>query len=77
MQGLNIFVVHPSEMLTDHLPNGAGWIVYNYLKGLAERGHTIHVAVPRVEMRGAVRPGCTCTSFPAVARLARGTGWLT
>jgi L-malate glycosyltransferase len=56
-QRLNIFVVHPSDMLTDHLPHGAGWIVYNYLKGLAERGHTVHVAVPRVEMRGPVPPG--------------------
>jgi glycosyltransferase involved in cell wall biosynthesis len=44
-------------MLTDHLPHGAGWIVYNYLKGLTERGHTVHVAVPRVEMRGSVPPG--------------------
>jgi glycosyltransferase involved in cell wall biosynthesis len=31
--------------------------VFNYLKGLAERGHTVHVAVPRVEMRGAVPAG--------------------
>jgi len=56
MTPLNIFVVHPSEMLTDHLPNGAGWIVFNYLQGLTERGHTVHVAVPRVEMRGPVPP---------------------
>lgn len=48
---LNIFVIHPSSVLTDHLPNGAGWIVYNYLRGLTERGHTVHVAVPRLEMR--------------------------
>jgi glycosyltransferase involved in cell wall biosynthesis len=57
MQPLNIFVVHPSEMLTDHLPNGAGWIVFNYLKGLTERGHSIHVALPRIEMREPVPPG--------------------
>jgi L-malate glycosyltransferase len=56
-QQLNIFVVHPSDMITDHLPHGAGWIVYNYLRGLAERGHTVHVAVPRVEMRGPVPAG--------------------
>ena len=57
MQKLKIFVVHPSEMLTDHLPNGAGWIVYNYLRGLAARGHIIHVAVPRVEMQGPIPRG--------------------
>lgn len=56
MQPLNIFVVHPSDSLTDHLPNGAGWIDYNYLRGLAERGHTLHVATPRVELRGAIPP---------------------
>jgi len=54
MEPLNIFVVHPSDSLTDHLPNGAGWIDYNYLRGLAERGHTLHIATPRVELRGAI-----------------------
>jgi glycosyltransferase involved in cell wall biosynthesis len=57
MKPLNIFVVHPSDSLTDHLPNGAGWIDYNYLRGLAERGHTLHIATPRVELRGAVPRG--------------------
>jgi len=56
MQPLNIFVVHPSDLLTDHLPNGAGWIDYNYLKGLADRGHTVHVATPRAELRNPVPP---------------------
>ena len=51
MQPLNIFVVHASDTLTDHLPNGAGWIDYNYLRGLAERGHTLHVVTPRAELR--------------------------
>jgi glycosyltransferase involved in cell wall biosynthesis len=56
MQPLNIFVVHPSDSLTDHLPNGAGWIDYNYLRGLAERGHTLHVATPRIELRSPPHP---------------------
>jgi glycosyltransferase involved in cell wall biosynthesis len=56
MQPLNIFVVHPSDSLTDHLPNGAGWIDYNYLRGLAERGHTLHVATPRIELRAPPPP---------------------
>jgi len=56
MRPLNIFVVHSSDVPTDHLPNGEGWIVYNYLKGLTQRGHTIHLAVPQVEMRGALPP---------------------
>jgi glycosyltransferase involved in cell wall biosynthesis len=56
MQPLNIFVVHPSDTLTDYLPNGAGWIDYNYLRGLAERGHTLHIATPRIELRNPVPP---------------------
>ena len=65
MKPLNIFVVHPSDSLTDHLPHGAGWIDYNYLRGLAERGHTLHIAAPRIELRIAVPPTCTCTGLPA------------
>jgi glycosyltransferase involved in cell wall biosynthesis len=56
MQPLTLFVVHPSDSLTDHLPNGAGWIDYNYLRGLAERGHTLHVATPRIELRAPPHP---------------------
>ena len=54
MKPLNIFVVHPSDSITDHLPHGAGWIDYNYLRGLAERGHTLHIAAPRIELQHAV-----------------------
>lgn len=68
MRPLNIFVVHPSDMLTDHLPNGAGWIVYNYLQGLVERGHTIHAATPRVELRGRVSPNLHIHSIAHTGR---------
>ncbi len=64
MRKLNIFVVHPSDSLTDHLPNGAGWIVYNYLRGLAERGHVLHVATPRAEMRDALPAGLHLHRIP-------------
>jgi glycosyltransferase involved in cell wall biosynthesis len=65
---LNIFVVHPSDSLTDHLPNGAGWIDYNYLRGLAERGHTLHIAAPRVELRGPVPPRMHLHVIPGCAQ---------
>ena len=64
MRSLNIFVVHPSKVITDYLPSGAGWIAYNYLKGLADRGHIIHAAVPRVEMRGSVPRGLHLHEIP-------------
>ena len=69
MQKLSLFVVHSSE-LTDHRPNGAGWIAWNYLSGLAERGHTIHVATPRAEMRGPVPPGLHVHRIPSETRSA-------
>lgn len=72
MQPLNIFVVHPSDFLTDHLPNGAGWIDYNYLRGLADRGHTLHVATPRVELRGPVPPRMHLHLIPGAGQRAPG-----
>ena len=46
---LTIFVMHASDMLTDYLPHGDGLIAWNFIRGLAMRGHEIHVAVTRVE----------------------------
>lgn len=57
MKPLSIFVVHPSDTITDHLPHGAGWIDYNYLRGLAERGHTVHIAAPRSALRDPLPAG--------------------
>src|SRR3954469_24176046 len=68
MQPLNIFVVHPSDMLTDHLPNGAGWIDYNYLRGLAERGHVLHVATPRIELRHPMPPNLHLHLIPGTGQ---------
>jgi glycosyltransferase involved in cell wall biosynthesis len=43
---LTIFVSHPSHFLTDSWPHGDGLIAYSLLRRLADRGHTLHVAVP-------------------------------
>jgi glycosyltransferase involved in cell wall biosynthesis len=51
---LRIFVPHCSSMLTDHLPHGDGQIAYGFLKRLAERGHELHIATPRAELRNAL-----------------------
>jgi glycosyltransferase involved in cell wall biosynthesis len=48
---LRIFVAHPSEVLTDHLPHGDGLVSYSYVRRLAERGHELHVAAQRVALR--------------------------
>ena len=70
MRPLNVFVVHSCDVPTDHLPRGEGWIVYNYLKRLAERGHTIHLAVPNVAMREPTPPGLHVHLIPQASRLS-------
>jgi glycosyltransferase involved in cell wall biosynthesis len=49
--GLNIFVPHCSDVLTDHLPHGDGLIAHGFMTSLAQRGHRLHVAAERVELR--------------------------
>jgi len=48
---LNIFVLHPSDLLTDHVPNGDGLIAFGFISQLAERGHRLHVAFEAVDLK--------------------------
>jgi L-malate glycosyltransferase len=48
---LHIFVPHCSDVLTDHLPHGDGLIAHGFITNLARRGHQLHVAAQRVEVR--------------------------
>ena len=48
---LRIFVVAPSAMLTDHLPHGDGLVAFGFIDELARRGHELHVAAGRVDVR--------------------------
>jgi L-malate glycosyltransferase len=54
MTKLNIFFVHASELITDHLPHGDGLIAFGFLEALAERGHQVYVAVERSAIRGRI-----------------------
>ena len=47
----SIFVAHPSEHLTDFLPNGDGLIAHSFLSGLAQRGYHLHVAADQVSLQ--------------------------
>ena len=51
---LNIFVSHPSHLLTDSLPHGDGLVANQLLRRLADRGHNLHVAVSRSELAKAM-----------------------
>ncbi len=48
---MRIFIAHPSALLTDHRPHGDGLIAHGYLRGLAERGHELHVAAQAVDLQ--------------------------
>ena len=48
---LCIFISHPSEMLTDCRPHGDGLIADRLIRNLAARGHQLHIAVERSELR--------------------------
>ena len=53
---LRIFIAHPSALLTDHASNGDGLVRSASIRRLAERGHEIHVAAQRVDLRDAMLP---------------------
>ena len=68
--GLRIFVAHPSALLTDHRPHGDGLVAYGFIRGLAERGHELHVAAEEVDLTGA--PAGERSRLPGRRRHGRG-----
>lgn len=45
-----VFIVHPSELLTDYQAHGDGLLSYRYIRELAARGHHVCVACERSEL---------------------------
>ncbi len=50
-ESMSILVAHPSRCLTDHLANGDGLLAYALIRGLADRGHRLHVVAERTDLR--------------------------
>lgn len=48
----SIFVLHASDFLTNHQPHGDGLTAFGFISRLAERGHTLHVAAPEMDIKG-------------------------
>lgn len=48
----SIFIPHASDFLTNHRPHGDGLTAYGFISRLAERGHTLHVAAPEMDLQG-------------------------
>ncbi len=68
-QSRNIFIVHPSGVLTDSRAHGDGLLTYRFICELARRGHTLSVACEHVEIRGELPPNITL--YPLALRLQR------
>ena len=47
---LTIFIIHPSELLTDHLPHGDGTVAWGFIRELGRRGHRLHVACEKIDL---------------------------
>jgi len=60
---LRIFIAHPSDMLTDHLPHGDGLVAFSYISRLAARGHELHVAAQGADVRNPLPPTVTVHSL--------------
>ncbi len=46
-----VFIAHPSDLLTDHMPNGDGLVAHGFLNELARRGYRLHIATPGTALR--------------------------
>ncbi len=59
MNPLNIFIPHCSDLLTDYISHGDGLIAHGFISNLARRGHRLHVAAVRVELKNPIHPNVT------------------
>jgi glycosyltransferase involved in cell wall biosynthesis len=55
-QPKTIFLLHPSDFLTDHEPHGDGLTAFGFIKELASRGYRLHVAVRQYSLRSQLPP---------------------
>ena len=63
-QSRNIFIVHPSGVLTDSRAHGDGLLTYRFICELAGRGHHVAVACEHVEIRGEVPANVSLYPLP-------------
>jgi glycosyltransferase involved in cell wall biosynthesis len=79
---LNIFILHPSDMLTDCRPHGDGLMADSFIRNLASQGHRLHVAVSERDLKEPydsnvtlyrIDTGRKATGLAARIRFARGS----
>ena len=59
-----IFIAHPSDLLTDHLPNGDGLVAFGFISELGRRGFRLHIATRRAELHSSLPPNVTLHPIP-------------
>jgi glycosyltransferase involved in cell wall biosynthesis len=71
---LTIFIIHPSDLVTDYRPHGDGTVAWGFIRELARRGHIVHVACERIDLAEPA-PG-NVTFHPIRTRKPWGLGYL-
>lgn len=61
---LTIFVIHPSQFLTDFRGHGDGLTAFGFISQLARRGHRLHVAVEAADIHAPLPPNVTLHRIP-------------
>ncbi len=61
---MNIFIAHPSHMLTDHRGHGDGLVAFGFIRELARRGHQLHVAVDKADVAEPLPPNIRLYEIP-------------
>jgi glycosyltransferase involved in cell wall biosynthesis len=69
---MTIFIVHPSDLVTDHRPHGDGTVAWGFISELGRRGHRVHVACERIDL--AEPPPANVTLHPIPLRRKSATG---
>jgi L-malate glycosyltransferase len=68
-QPRNIFLLHPSDFLTDHEPHGDGLIAFGFIRELARRGYRLHVAARKYSLRTPLPPNVIFHKLPIRIRM--------
>jgi L-malate glycosyltransferase len=68
-QPRNIFLLHPSDFLTDHESHGDGLTAFGFIHELARRGYRLHVAVRQYSLRAPLPPNVTLHKLPGRIRV--------
>src|SRR5436853_7708698 len=65
----SIFLLHPSDYLTDHEPHGDGLTAFGFIRELAQRGYRLHVAARQVSLRSQLPANVTLHIIPKRIRV--------